>query len=206
MTPDIWIEHVFGMPIAAPLALLLFSVVRILSLAGFAQTFLILAFPLPFRKLRFELLPIAAVAHVRRHVLLFNGLPIYLFTTQDFQQQLWTFQVALAEQRSIKGSEYKQVLHLFDSGECHVAGHWAGAGAYLHVHDCCFQRLPLRSVCRPGKGWRRAGSLLLKGVQLASNGNNMDTMDVIYQHYIYIYLYIGVCVRGRYPRKLGIDT
>ena len=47
-TPHLGIEHVFGMPIAAPLALFLFTVAGESFFASFAQMFPILAFPLPF--------------------------------------------------------------------------------------------------------------------------------------------------------------
>ena len=83
--PSAGFKHVFGMPAAAPLALLLQAVVRTLSLAALAQTLAILAFPLRLREFCFEGFGIAAVAHVRRHVLLLDGRPVYVLTAQDLQ-------------------------------------------------------------------------------------------------------------------------
>jgi hypothetical protein len=79
-------EHRLCVPVAAPLALLLQSVVRALPLTTFAKTLVVLALPLRFRELRFEGFCIASVAHVRRHMLLLHSLPVYVFAAQDLQQ------------------------------------------------------------------------------------------------------------------------
>ena len=83
--PSAGFKHVFGMPAAAPLALFFQAVVRTLPLAALAKTLAILAFPLRFRELRFESFGVAAVAHVRGHVLLLHGRPVYVLTAQDLQ-------------------------------------------------------------------------------------------------------------------------
>ena len=83
--PSAGFKHVFGMPAAAPLALFFQAVVRALPLAVLAETFGVLALPLRFRELRFEDFGIAAVAHVRGHMLLLHGRPVYVLTAQDLQ-------------------------------------------------------------------------------------------------------------------------
>ena len=84
--PNAGVKHVFRMPAAAPLALLLQAVVRTLSFAALAKTLAILAFPLRLREFCFEGFGVAAVAQVRRHVHLLNGRPVYVLTAQDLQQ------------------------------------------------------------------------------------------------------------------------
>ena len=83
--PSAGFKHVFGMPAAAPLALLLQAVVRTLSLATLAKSLAILALPLRLREFCFEGFGVAAVAHVRGHVLLLHGRPVYVLTAQDLQ-------------------------------------------------------------------------------------------------------------------------
>jgi hypothetical protein len=78
-------EHRLCVPVAAPLALLLQSVVRALPLTTLAKTFAVFALPLLFRKLRFEGFGIAAVAHVRGHMLLLHSLPVYVLAAQDLR-------------------------------------------------------------------------------------------------------------------------
>ena len=147
--PSAGCEHTFGMPSAAPRALLLQAVVRTLPLAALAQTLVILALPLRFREFRFEGLCVAAVAHVRGHVLLLDGFPVHVLAAQDLQQKVGAFEVALVEQSSVERPEYQEVLHLLDSGESHIAGHRARACANLHVNNGCIQSLPLGSVGGP---------------------------------------------------------
>ena len=79
-------EHRLCVPVAAPLALLLQSVVRALPLTTFTKTLVVLALPLRFRELRFEGFCIASVAHVRGHMLLLHSIPIYVLAAQDLQQ------------------------------------------------------------------------------------------------------------------------
>ena len=84
--PSAGFKHVFGMPAAAPLALFFQAVVRTLPLANLAKTLAILALPLRLREFCFEGLGVAAVAHVRRHVLLLDGFPVHALAAQDLQQ------------------------------------------------------------------------------------------------------------------------
>ena len=150
------------MPLPAVLALLLLPVVRQLPLAGFAQAFSVLALPLRLQKFTLEIFAVATEAHVGRHVLLLHGLPVHNLPAQDSQQQFRPFKIALRKQFQVERFENQQILHLLDSREGHIARHGAGAGPYLHVHNCSVQCLALRGVGGPGESWCRAGDLRLK--------------------------------------------
>ena len=79
-------------------------------------------------------------------MLFLGGFPINPFSAQDSQQKLWPFQIALLEQSSVEGSKNQQVLSFLDARERHVACHRTRTSTYLHVHDCCLQRLSLRGM------------------------------------------------------------
>ena len=150
------------MPLPAVLALLLLPVVRQVPLASFAHAFSVLALPLRLRKFALEVFAVATEAHVGRHVLLLHGLPVHSLPAQNSQQQFRPFKIALSEQIQVERSENQQIFHLLDSREGHVARHGAGAGPYLHVHNCSVQCLALRGVGGPRESWCRAGELRLK--------------------------------------------
>ena len=152
------------MPISAVLALLLLPIVRQFPLASFAHAFSVLALPLRLRKFALEIFAVATEAHVGRHVLLLHGLPVHSLPAQDSQQQFRPFKIALSEQIQVEGSENQQIFHLLDSCEGHVARHGAGAGPYLHVHNCSDQCLALSGVGGPRESWCRAGELLSKNM------------------------------------------
>ena len=137
------------MPVAAQLALFFGPIVGTLPLAAFAETLPVLAFPLLLCKFDFESFGIAAVAHVRKHMLLLNGIPIYVLATKDSQQKVWTFQITLSEQSPIERPENQKVFHPAHPGERYITGHGAGACSNLHIHYGCLQRLSLGSVSSP---------------------------------------------------------
>jgi len=76
LAPDVGIELIPRLPLPTPLALLLHSAMREVSLVVFTVASFILAFPLVLCKVSLEDLRVAAAAHVRRHMRLFHRVPI----------------------------------------------------------------------------------------------------------------------------------
>jgi len=97
LSPRLRVEHVFRKPVTAVLALFLNALVPQRSLTVLTIAPSVFATPLLLRELRFERFCFAAFAHMGRHMLLLDSLPIYGFASQRAQQQFWPFEIALTE-------------------------------------------------------------------------------------------------------------